>query len=124
MKKTNIIYWATTGIIALFQGVMPLLTSQSEMAKEGMRGLGYPEYFGFMLMVFKVAGVLAIVVPQVPQRFREWAYGCFVIELIAASWSIFAVKGVCGEAFFPWVILAITLVSYVYYHKKMGETAA
>jgi hypothetical protein len=124
MKKTNIIFWITTGIIALFQGVMPLLTSQSEMAKEGIRSLGYPEYFGFMLMVFKVVGVSAIVIPQVPQRFKEWAYGCFIIELIAASWSIFAVKGIGGEAFFPLVFLAITLVSYVYYHKKLDEAKA
>ncbi|MEY3690090.1 MAG: hypothetical protein RIT37_1652, partial [Bacteroidota bacterium] len=46
MKKNVIIYWISTGFIALLEGVMPAFTSQSEMAKEGIRHLGYPEYFG------------------------------------------------------------------------------
>jgi hypothetical protein len=46
MKKDKIIYWTATTIIALFEGVMPALTSQTELAKEGIKHLGYPEYFG------------------------------------------------------------------------------
>lgn len=118
MKKNDIIYWVTTGIIFLFQGVMPALTSQSEMAKQGISHLQYPEYFGTMLTVFKVVGALALIIPQVPHRFKEWAYGCFVLELIAAFWSICAVDGFSGGALFPLVILGILLVSYMYYHKR------
>jgi hypothetical protein len=33
MKKNKIIYWTATGIIALFEGVMPALTSQTQLAK-------------------------------------------------------------------------------------------
>lgn len=44
MKKDKIIFWVTTIIIFLFEGVMPALTSQSAMAKEGIRHLGYPQY--------------------------------------------------------------------------------
>jgi hypothetical protein len=33
---------------------MPALTSQTELAKEGIRHLGYPEYFGNALVIFKV----------------------------------------------------------------------
>ena len=46
MKKEKIIFWTATTIIALLEGVMPALTSQTELAKEGIRHLGYPEYFG------------------------------------------------------------------------------
>lgn len=56
MKKTNVIYWTATIAIFLFEGVMPALTSQTELAKEGIRNLGYPDYFGVMLTVFKVLG--------------------------------------------------------------------
>ncbi len=52
MKKEKIIFWTATIIIALFEGVMPALTSQTELAKEGIRHLGYPEYFGNALVVF------------------------------------------------------------------------
>jgi DoxX-like family len=118
MKKNDIIYWVTTGIIFLFQGVMPAFTSQSEMAKQGISHLGYPAYFGVMLAVFKVVGVLALIIPQVPHRFKEWAYGCFVIEIIAAAWSNTAVDGFGVGTLFPLVVLAILLVSYMYYHKR------
>ena len=49
MKRINIIYWTATILIFLFEGVMPALTSQTEMAKEGISHLGYPAYFGVML---------------------------------------------------------------------------
>jgi len=71
MKKNKIIFWTATIIIFLFEGVMPALTSQTELAKEGIRHLGYPEYFGTTFVVFKVLGSLALVIPKVPGRLKE-----------------------------------------------------
>ena len=119
MKKNDIIYWATTGLLFLFEGVMPALTSQSDMAKEGISHLGYPAYFGVMIAVFKVAGALALIVPQVPKRIKEWAYAGFTFDFIGASVSHWAVDGFGGEAIFPLVVLAILAVSYIYYYKKI-----
>ena len=117
MKKDKIIYWIATTIISLFEGVMPALTSQTELAKEGIRHLGYPEYFGNALVVFKVLGVLALIIPQVPKRVKEWAYAGFVFDFIFATISYGAVDGINGQTFFPLVVLAILGVSYIYYHK-------
>lgn len=117
MKKDNIIYWAATGIIALFEGVMPALTSQTELAKEGIRHLGYPEYFGNALVVFKIAGVLALVLPMVPKRLKEWAYAGFVFDFLFAAISHGAVDGLNFQSFFPFIVLGILMLSYVYYHK-------
>ena len=117
MKKDKIIYWAATGIIALFEGVMPALTSQTELAKEGIRHLGYPEYFGNALVVFKIAGVLALVLPMVPKRLKEWAYAGFVFDFLFAAISHGAVDGISFQSFFPLIILGILMLSYVYYHK-------
>ena len=124
MKKNNIIYWVTTGIIFLFEGVMPAIFSQSEEGKAGVSHLGYPAYFGVMLTVFKVLGALALIIPQVPKRIKEWAYAGFAFDFIAASWSHAAVDGIGGEAVFPLIVLAILGVSYIYYHKKMDEIIA
>ena len=117
MKKETIIFWTATTIIALFEGVMPALTSQTELAKEGIRHLGYPEYFGNALVVFKVLGVLALVVPQIPKRVKEWAYAGFTFDFIFASISHGAVDGINVQTFFPMLVLGILAVSYVYYHK-------
>jgi len=117
MKKEKIFYWTSTTIIALFEGVMPALTSQSEMAKEGIRHLGYPPYFGNALVVFKVLGVLLLAIPGVPKRVKEWAYAGFTFDFIFAAISHGAVDGINGQTFFPFIVLAILAVSYIYYHK-------
>ncbi|MFN6064103.1 MAG: DoxX family protein [Bacteroidota bacterium] len=117
MKKETIIFWTATTIIALFEGVMPALTSQTELAKEGIRHLGYPEYFGNALVVFKILGVLALVIPQIPKRVKEWAYAGFAFDFIFASISHGAVDGMNVQTIFPMFVLGILAVSYVYYHK-------
>lgn len=117
MKTQKIIFWVTTTLIFLFEGVMPAFTSQTEMAKEGIRHLGYPEYFGVMLTVFKVLGALALIIPQVPARVKEWAYAGFAIDFIAAFVSNAVVDGLNGQTFFPLIVFAVLIVSYIYYHK-------
>jgi hypothetical protein len=117
MKKHKIIFWAATTFIFLFQGVMPALTSNSELAREGIRQLGYPAYFGTMLAVFKVAGSIVIMFPKFPHRLKEWAYAGFTFEFLAASISNAAVYGLGFEAAMPIIILTILGISYIYYHK-------
>ncbi len=117
MKKNRIIFWTTTTIIALFEGVMPALTSQTELAKEGIKHLGYPPYFGNALVIFKVLGVLALIIPKIPKRIKEWAYAGFAFDFLFATISHGAVDGINGETFFPLVVFAILIVSYIYYNK-------
>ena len=117
MKKEKTLFWTATIIIALFEGLMPALTSQTELAKEGIRHLGYPEYFGNALVIFKVLGVLALVIPQVPKRIKEWAYAGFTFDFLFATISHGAVDGINGQTFFPMFVLGILAVSYLYYHK-------
>ncbi|RZJ56140.1 MAG: DoxX family protein [Flavobacterium sp.] len=117
MKKAKIIFWITTILIFLFEGVMPAFTSQTEMAKEGIRHLGYPEYFGNALVVFKVLGSLILVIPQIPKNVKEWAYAGFGFDFIFASISYFVVEGIGFKGFFPLIILVILAISYIYYHK-------
>lgn len=117
MKKDKIIYWIATIFIFLFEGVMPALTSQTELAKDGIRHLGYPDYFGNVLVIFKVLGSLALVIPYVRGRVKEWVYAGFAFDFIFATISHSMVDGVNIQSFFPLVLLAILAVSYLYYHK-------
>lgn len=117
MKSTKIIYWTTTTLIFLFEGLMPALTSQTEMAKEGLSHLGYPAYFGLALVVFKVLGTLTLIIPQAPKTLKEWAYAGFVFDFIFASISHWAVDGLGMDAIFPFIVMAILLVSYRTYHQ-------
>ena len=116
-KTTKIIYWTATSIIFLFEGVLPALTSHTTLAVEGIRHLGYPDYFRVMLTIFKVAGALALILPFVRGRLKEWAYAGFTITMLSAFISHWAVDGFSGQTLFPLFILAILSISYLYYHK-------
>jgi hypothetical protein len=123
MKKQKLLFWISTGLIALFEGVMPALTSQTELAKEGITHLGYPLYFGNALVIFKVLGVLALIIPAIPKRIKEWAYAGFAFDFIFAAISHGAVDGINGNTFFPFIVLAVLAVSYISYHKINDQKA-
>ena len=117
MKTQKIIFWVTTGLIFLMEGIIPAFTSQTELAKEGIRHLGYPEYFGNALVVFKVLGALLLIIPQIPKHFKEWAYAGFAFDFIFAGISLFAIDGMSIVLFLPLLFFFILTVSYVSYHK-------
>ncbi|GAB3217413.1 DoxX family protein [Algoriphagus aestuariicola] len=119
-KSTVIIYWAATTFIFLFEGVMPALYSQSELGKEGVRHLGYPDYFGLALVVFKIAGSVLIMIPSLPKRVKEWVYAGFAFDFIFACISHWVVDGMGFQTIMPLIILGILIVSYVNYHKIYG----
>lgn len=117
MKKYKVYFWISTGFIFLMEGVMPALTSQTELAKEGISHLGYPQYFGNALVIFKVLGVLALVIPNIPKRIKEWAYAGFIFDFLFASISHGVVDGINFQTFLPLIVLLILMVSYINYNR-------
>jgi len=117
LKKYKVYFWISTGFIFLMEGVMPALTSQTELAKEGISHLGYPQYFGNALVIFKVLGVLALIIPNLPKRIKEWAYAGFVFDFLFASISHGVVDGINFQTFLPLIVLLILMVSYVNYNR-------
>lgn len=117
MNKNKIIYWVSTVIIGVLVGLTPLLTWNSAEGKEVFSHLGYPEYFMKMLNVFKILGGIALLVPQIPAKIKEWAYVGFGIDFIAAFVSLVVVDGFKPEAFGLPVFFLILVVSYIYKDK-------
>jgi hypothetical protein len=101
----------------LFEGVLTALTSQTELAKQGISHLGYPPYFGNALVVFKIIGALILIIPLIPKRFKELAYAGFTFNFLFASISHFAIDGMNFQSFFPLIFLGILGVSFSYYQK-------
>ena len=112
MKSTNLAYWISTILIFLFEGLMPALTSHTQMAIDGIRHLGYPDYFRVILTVYKVSGTLVLLLPFFAPRLKEWAYAGLTFTFICFS----------GLTLFPIGVLAVLLVSYVTYHKRLAAT--
>ena len=117
MKKHKIIFWITTSLIFLFEGVMPALTSQSEMSIQGITSLGYPIYFVTLLTVFKVLGSIVLIVPKFPRNVKEWAYAGFGIDFTCAFVSLWVVTGFSAMLAIPVIAFIILALSYKSYHK-------
>jgi hypothetical protein len=122
MKTTKITYWTATIIIFLFDGLLPALTSNTELAKQGISHLGYPDYFRVMLTVFKIIGAVVLILPIIKGRLKEWAYAGYGINFICAAVSHWVIDGFGGQTVFPLVIFAILIISYVSYHKINDKT--
>lgn len=119
MKKDKIIFWTATIIILLFEGVMPLSTLlfAPQYATAGTEPLGYPNYFAYALIVCKIVGTIAITVPSIPRKLKEWAYAGLTFNLLFAALSHAVVDGKIGFILLPIVILVILAVSYIYNNK-------
>lgn len=119
MNKQLLLYYITTGIIFLMEGLMPLATAlfAPQYMTLGTKPLGYPDYFAYSLIIAKVLGAIALVWPKLSPRIKEWAYAGFTFNLIFASISHFAVDGIKFDSFMPLIVLAILGVSYQQYHK-------
>ncbi len=114
-KTNKIIYWIATGLIALFE-LSGSFFMNSQMAIDGMKHLGVPEWFRWELNIGHLIGGILIILP-VGKRLKEWTYVAFGIDYISALIAIVATDGLTASSFSPIITMAILIVSYVYYHK-------
>jgi hypothetical protein len=119
MRTNKLIFWTATIFLFLFEGMMPLsaLLFAPQSATAGTVYLGYPTYFAYVIITFKVLGSIALVIPTLPRRIKEWTYAGFAFNFICASVSHFVIDGFVFVSFFPLIIFAIAVVSYVNYFK-------
>lgn len=120
MKKTRIIYWIFTILLALLMlvGAIPGMMDTADSVALIVNHLHYPHYFLMLIGIAKVLGVIAILVPGFP-RLKEWAYAGFTFDLAGAVYSIIAI----GDPPSQWLPLIIGFIlifgSYIFYHKKL-----
>jgi len=118
-KKYKIIYWISTGIISLFE-ISGAFFINSEMAKEGMRHLGLPEWFRWEVSIGHVIGGILLIVP-LHKRIKEWVYVAFGIDFISAFIAYLSIDGWVGNTFSPLVMLVLLIISYICYHKLKSQ---
>ena len=122
-RKDRIVYWATTGIVAAVMTYSILNFTVFDgfpFPEGGFVHLGLPRYFKVELTTAKILGVLALLIPGVPVKIKEFAYFGFGITLVSASIAHFASGDARISPLFvldPLVFLCLLAVSYVYFNK-------
>jgi len=103
-KRNKIIYWIFTGLftIGMFSSGLQQIFRQKDMV-DMVSALGYPMYFMTILGVWKILGVIAVLLPGF-KLLKEWAYAGFFFVMTGALISHiavgdYAVKAMLGPIF-------------------------
>jgi len=120
-KRNKITYWISTIWLALGMlatGALQLFKAKAEgaVAPPGVYGithLGYPVYFLTILGVWKILGVVALLIPKFP-LLKEWAYAGFFFAMSGAVFSHIASGDSMTQNVPALLLLILTAISWYF----------
>lgn len=113
-KRDKIIYWIATVWLALgifSTGIVQLSRLEEDVVK--ITHLGFPVYLLTLLGVWKILGVIAVLVPKFPVL-KEWAYAGFFFAMSGAAISHIVSGDGVSEIFPSLLLLILTVVSWYF----------
>lgn len=113
-KSNKIIYWIST--IWLSFGMLSSGIVQLFQVKEGVDfilKMGYPAFFLTILSVWKILGVIVVLIPKLP-LLKEWAYAGFFFAMSGAVFSHIAAGSPVSEIFPALFSLVLIVVSWYF----------
>lgn len=81
--------------------------------KEGFAHIGFPDWFRMELGIAKLLGALALAIPAIPARVKEWAYAGFFINFLSAFLAHYFTGDPASNLIAPIVLLVLLIASYV-----------
>jgi hypothetical protein len=124
MKKDRIIYWTTTGIVAVVMIWSAINFSVNEQMKGAFVHFGLPNWFRIELSGAKILGALALVIPLVPYKLKEFAYAGFVVTILSACVAHISSGDGVLRGLEPLIFLGFLAVSYRYFQKTYHRCKA
>lgn len=120
-KRNKIIYWVATiwlslGMVATGLVQVLKVRQDGQLSPPGVYGiehLGFPVYFLTVLGVWKILGVVAVLVPRLA-LVKEWAYAGFFFLMTGAVFAHVAVGDPVKELWPSVLLIGLLVVSWVY----------
>ena len=113
MEKRKLIwYWIITVLLSFcifFGGLSQAL--QLKEVLQGFKPLGYPTYFISLIGIWKMLGVIAILIPKFP-LLKEWAYAGIFFTMTGAVISHIASDDIKVQIISPIVLAIFTVLSW------------
>lgn len=113
-KTKRIIYWIFTLWMALGMvstAIVQLMKNKDELAN--FTNLGYPAYLMTIIGVWKLLGVIAILIPK-QLLLKEWAYAGFFFVMSGAVISHLIVGDTAGRTFPAVLLLILVIISWYF----------
>jgi hypothetical protein len=111
-KQKRIWYWIITAILSFcifFGGLAQALQLKETM--QGFKPLGYPNYFISLIGIWKMLGVIAILIPKF-KLLKEWAYAGIFFVMTGAVISHIASNDVSVQIIAPVILAFLTVLSW------------
>ena len=115
-KRNKIIYWIATiwlSVAMLASGLQQIFHTKSFV--DIIVPLGYPIYFLPILGVWKILGVITILIPKFG-LVKEWAYAGFFFIMLGAVFSHIASGDSIIKLLPSLILLIMTVVSWYFRH--------
>jgi hypothetical protein len=119
MKTLKITYWITTGLVAAGMLASFFNYMFNPVMKVGYAHIGFPDWFRVELGIAKLLGAIALIVPKVSKRIKEWAYFGFFVNFSSAILAHYAVNDPVINMIAPLAVLILLMISYMTYHKLL-----
>ena len=113
MEKRKLIwYWIITGVLSfcIFSGGL-FQALQLKGIVEGFKPLGYPTYFISLIGIWKMLGIIAILIPGF-KLLKEWAYAGMFFAMTGAVISHLASDDIHPQIIAPIVFAVFTVLSW------------
>lgn len=113
MEKRKLIwYWIITIILSfcIFMGGLAQAL-QLKGVLQGFKPLGYPTYFISLIGIWKMLGIIAILVPNF-KLLKEWAYAGIFFTMTGAVVSHIASNDIKAQIIAPIVLAIFTVLSW------------
>jgi len=113
-KRDKIIYWVATLWLSLGMvstGAVQIIKMKEEV--DNFTSLGYPSYLMTLIGVWKILGVVAVLVPQFPVV-KEWAYAGFFFAMSGAIVSHVVSGHEPMQSVGPALLLVLTVLSWYF----------
>src|ERR1700749_937577 len=111
MEENKLVwYWIITAILSfcIFSGGVAQAI-QVKGVVEGFKPLGYPTYFISLIGVWKVLGIIAILMPKF-KLLKEWAYAGMFFVMSGAVISHIASNDIHAQIIAPVVLAVFTVL--------------
>jgi putative oxidoreductase len=120
-KSKRYLYWLAKGFISFF---MLFSAYFSYSHADALRLLGFPDYFRIELVIAKIVGAITLLIPQTPERVKEWIYAGFCIAMISALIAHICSKDPISQVIFVAVdfILITICIRYVSRQERLLMT--
>lgn len=113
-KRNRIIYWIFTIWMALGMvstAIVQLMKNKDELAN--FTTLGYPAYLMIIIGIWKLLGVITVLIPKQP-LLKEWAYAGFFFVMSGAFVSHLIIGDTFGRTFPALLLLILVGISWYF----------